>query len=86
PHTPRWLVYALDAFLRGVVMAMRPADSLVLCSDHGNFEDLETKLHTENPVPLLVVGPAAEQFRRAHAITDVTPTILRVLDADTEGT
>jgi hypothetical protein len=86
PHTPRWLVHALDAFLQGVVESMRPADSLVLCSDHGNFEDMETKLHTENPVLLLVVGPAAELFRQARAITDVTPAILRALDASADGT
>ncbi len=86
PHTPRWMVYALDAFLRGAIEAMAPADTMVLCSDHGNFEDLETKLHTENPVLLLAVGPAADHFRRARAITDIAPAILQALGASDRGT
>jgi bisphosphoglycerate-independent phosphoglycerate mutase (AlkP superfamily) len=44
------------------------------------MEDSTTKLHTTNPVPLLVVGPAAGRFCRARAITDVAPAILSILD------
>jgi hypothetical protein len=71
-----WVLPRVDAFL-GSVLAYRPPDvTLVVCSDHGNLEDTTTKGHTTNPVPLLVVGPAVESFRRAAAITDVTPAIL----------
>jgi 2,3-bisphosphoglycerate-independent phosphoglycerate mutase len=49
---------------------------LVICSDHGNVEDASTKMHTTNPVPLLVVGPAANGFCEAVDITDVAPLIL----------
>jgi hypothetical protein len=31
-------------------------DLIVLTSDHGNLEDLATRRHTANPVPLLLVG------------------------------
>lgn len=73
-----WVLTRLDAFL-GSVIANLPSDTtLVLSSDHGNLEDSTTKAHTLNPVPLLAVGPAAEHFREATAITDVAPTILKV--------
>lgn len=46
-----------DAFARAVV-ATKPADLHVLiCSDHGNVEDLSTRSHTLNPVPVLYFGP-----------------------------
>jgi hypothetical protein len=47
-----------DRFARAVV-ARRPEDAQVLiCSDHGNVEDLSTRSHTLNPVPVLSFGPA----------------------------
>jgi 2,3-bisphosphoglycerate-independent phosphoglycerate mutase len=52
----------LDGFLAAALDAM-PADSLlVLCSDHGNLEDMTTRRHTANPVPLAAWGPGALEF------------------------
>jgi 2,3-bisphosphoglycerate-independent phosphoglycerate mutase len=76
---PGTVLARLDDFL-GSVVAHLPADTtLVLSSDHGNLEDMTTKAHTTNPVPLLAVGPGAEYFARAVAITDVAPIILSLL-------
>lgn len=71
---------ALDAFLR-VVLEGRPEDTLlVVTSDHGNIEDLGTRGHTFNQVPLIAVGPGAEAFcAGAKSLTDVMPRVLRVL-------
>ena len=45
-----------DAFARAV-LEHRPADCQVLiCSDHGNVEDLSTRGHTRNPVAVLSFG------------------------------
>jgi hypothetical protein len=45
-----------DRFARQVI-ATRPADTCVLiCSDHGNVEDLSIRSHTLNEVPLLSFG------------------------------
>ena len=45
-----------DAFARAVI-EHRPADCQVLiCSDHGNVEDLSTRGHTRNPVAVLSFG------------------------------
>lgn len=66
--------------LLGGVLAHRPAElTVVLTSDHGNIEDAEHTVHTENPVPLLVVGPQAERFRELTALTEVAPAILTIL-------
>jgi 2,3-bisphosphoglycerate-independent phosphoglycerate mutase len=73
---PEWVLSRLDQFL-GAILAHRPEETtLVICSDHGNVEDASTKMHTTNPVPLLVVGPAANGFCEAVDITDVAPLIL----------
>jgi len=46
-----------DAFARAV-LRRRPADARVLvCSDHGNVEDLRTRNHTLGPVALLSFPP-----------------------------
>ncbi len=45
-----------DAFAREVI-ATRPADcALLLCSDHGNVEDLSSRNHTTNQVAVLTFG------------------------------
>jgi 2,3-bisphosphoglycerate-independent phosphoglycerate mutase len=76
-----WVLPRLDAFLGALLAHRSPDTTLVVCSDHGNVEDATTKAHTRNPVPLLVVGPAAGCFATAAAITDVAPAILSALDA-----
>lgn len=68
-----------DRFLREMI-ASRPDDvTIVLCSDHGNVEDLSIKTHTLNRVPLFILGPGARAFEHAESIRDVTPGILEIL-------
>ncbi|MEZ4696117.1 MAG: alkaline phosphatase family protein [Rhodothermales bacterium] len=63
---------SVDTFL-GEVLSRIDLESttLVLTSDHGNIEDLSTRSHTLNPVPLLVAGPGREQFSSAHSLLDI---------------
>ncbi|MFH1842060.1 MAG: hypothetical protein ABIF77_02550 [bacterium] len=50
---------------------------VILTSDHGNLEDLSTKRHTGNPVPLLAWGTGADEFLAAVPdLAGVTPAIL----------
>lgn len=69
----------LDGLLSGFLPARAADVTLVLTSDHGNLEESGHTRHTTNPVPLLVVGPAAPCFASARAITDVAPAILAAL-------
>lgn len=77
--TPHQALARVDGLLGGV-LAHRPPDlTLVMTSDHGNLEDMERTTHTENPVPLLAIGPRADRFASATSLLDVTPTVLDVL-------
>lgn len=52
----------------------------VLTSDHGNMEDLSTKSHTRNPVPLAGFGASHGALTRsARTIAHVTPLLLKLL-------
>lgn len=70
----------LDAFLGGV-FAHLPSDVLfLLTSDHGNLEDLSVRTHTNNDVPLIAVGPGAEEAAaRVRDLTDIVPAILAAI-------
>ncbi|MCK4563831.1 MAG: peptidase [Verrucomicrobia bacterium] len=70
----------LERFLPKVAsFAQQPNHLFLLCSDHGNIEDLSTFTHTKNPVPLVALGTHAERFRHLESLDDVVPAILEVL-------
>lgn len=53
---------------------------LALTSDHGNIEDITTRMHTSNPVPFAAIGPGADQLQdRVRSLVDVTPAIVEFL-------
>ena len=67
----------LERFLPlAATFAEQPDHLFLLCSDHGNLEDLSTKTHTRNPVPLIALGACADKFHRLENLTEVTPAIL----------
>lgn len=49
--------------------------TVVVTSDHGNLEDVGSGQHTDAEVPLLVLGPHAEEFAGATSLVDVAPAI-----------
>lgn len=69
----------LDGLLGGLLAALRPGDTLLLTSDHGNIESLAAPAHTRNPVPLLAVGPGAGAFASVNDIAGVAGAILAAL-------
>ena len=67
----------LERFLPRVArFAEQPHHLFLLCSDHGNIEDLTTFAHTKNPVPLVALGEGAETFQSLESLADVVPAIL----------
>lgn len=70
---------AVDGLLGGVLDALEPDQTLVVTSDHGNIEDLSTRTHTRNPVPLLVRGPAAHYFSAVDSLISVAPAIMSAI-------
>jgi 2,3-bisphosphoglycerate-independent phosphoglycerate mutase len=76
-------VRRIDAFLQGVLEeANLDRTQVLVCSDHGNMEDLTVRTHTRNPVPTLVWGPGAEDMAgRVRSIQEIAPEILRILSS-----
>ncbi len=70
----------LDSFFRGLLKAKNSSTNLLICSDHGNIEDLSVKSHTTNPVPLIVIGPDAPHFRSVERIDQVSPQLLSLFE------
>ncbi|MEM1289898.1 MAG: alkaline phosphatase family protein [Cyanobacteria bacterium P01_H01_bin.162] len=66
----------IDRFVENLVENLAANVTIVITSDHGNIEDLSTKRHTFNPVPLIVVGPQAINFAAATDLTSIAPTLL----------
>lgn len=80
PEEAAAVLHALDRFFAGLCAHLDPLrDLLLITSDHGNLEDLSTRTHTRNPVPLVALGPGADRFRQARSIVDVTPIVVEVL-------
>lgn len=68
----------VDAFLAGLLDAMPPDCLLLVCSDHGNIEDVRERGHTRNPSLGMFVGPGAhEAAGEVTSLLDVTPLLAR---------
>lgn len=74
-------VTALDEFIAGVCDSLPATRTLVLCSDHGNIEDMSLTTHTTNPVPVIIY-PGRPLRRPVSAITDVAPLVLSILEGE----
>lgn len=73
-----------DRFLSALVRYTEAAGiTIVITSDHGNIEAINTRGHTKNLVPFVVYGPQAERIlARVGSLTDITPAILSVFDSE----
>jgi hypothetical protein len=65
----------IDHFLMTILEEKTDSMTLLVTSDHGNLEDLSTKTHTLNKVPLFVNGPMVSYFSGVKSIIDITPAI-----------
>lgn len=68
----------VDELLSGIIEALdKKKMTMIITSDHGNFEDLSVKTHTRNPVPLIVYGKNTTHYAgKLRSITDVAPAIV----------
>ena len=69
-----------DQVLGGLLNAWDDEHGLILItSDHGNLENLDTRRHTYNPVPGLVIGSPILRQRFVENLTDLTDIAPRIL-------
>jgi len=77
------VISILDRFIGKLADLINPQESmLIVTSDHGNIEDLSSREHTMNQVPILMVGDA--ELRKVlhpglHDLTDLLPVVQTVL-------
>ena len=71
----------LDAFLFTILNEMDYDKlTLIVCSDHGNFEDLSVKTHTLNPALTITAGINSEQlFKSIKNIVQIKPAIINIV-------
>lgn len=69
-----------DSMLAGVLRYLDWSSTLVIItSDHGNIEDLTTKGHTRNPVPVFLIGHHHRELAAAlEGTSRRPPTLARV--------
>jgi len=69
----------LDHFLFTLLDEMdKNNTTIIICSDHGNLEDLSAKTHTLNPSLTITAGKHSEAiFRSVKNITDIKPAIIK---------
>jgi 2,3-bisphosphoglycerate-independent phosphoglycerate mutase len=82
-NTAETLLATFDQVLGGLVEEWNDAEGLILItSDHGNLEDLSTRRHTLNPVPLLLIGALPVRQAFDHKVSDlagIAPVVLDLL-------
>ena len=76
------LLEQIDRVLGGLLDAWDDTQGLILLTaDHGNLEDISTRKHTYNPVPLLLIGDKKSRrlFDDVTDLAGVAPAILKVI-------
>jgi 2,3-bisphosphoglycerate-independent phosphoglycerate mutase len=78
------LLERIDRFLGALLAALPARVTLVICADHGNFEDASGRRHTRSPVPLIAYGPCASAFQEGVDLRAVAVGVRRAwgLEAD----
>jgi hypothetical protein len=71
----------VDGLLRALVPSLGAGEALLVTSDHGNVEDLSTRNHTLNPVPVLGFGAAAGALGGVSDLTHIAPVLARLAAA-----
>ncbi len=68
----------LDEFLFTVITELNLKKmTLIICSDHGNFEDLSVKTHTLNPSLTITVGKYGyELYKNIKNLAQIKPAII----------
>lgn len=72
-------VKSLDEFLFDLLKKSESLEdfTLIICSDHGNFEDISVKMHTLNPSLTIALGENHNLFfEKIKNLSDIKETIL----------
>jgi 2,3-bisphosphoglycerate-independent phosphoglycerate mutase len=73
------IYYNFDRFLLTILGEVNKYKmTLIVCSDHGNFEDLSVKTHTINPALTITAGFNADKLANSiKDLSDIKPSIIK---------
>ena len=72
------LLESLDEVLGSLLSSWKDGGLILLTSDHGNLEDLSTRHHTRNQVPLLLIGSQDQRDQFTRFMRSVGPAKSRL--------
>jgi len=73
------LLAVLDRFLYTVISELDKDSTLLICSDHGNVEDISIKTHTLNPALTISSGKYAENlFNDIKDLTQIKQAVMKL--------
>lgn len=79
-----WLEHTstvLDRFLLHITKNIKSNMTLIVCSDHGNYEDLSIKMHTLNPALGMVFGKNASTIaKKIKTLAHIKHAIMEMYD------
>ena len=74
-------IKVLDEFLLYISQNLTKDMTLIVCSDHGNFEDLSIKMHTLNPALGMAFGKNADKLAgKIKKLYHIKPAIMEMYD------
>ena len=74
------LLNTLDEFLFTILYELKDNMTLIICSDHGNIEDISVKTHTLNPSLAITSGTYAEELlNEIKDLTQIKPAIMKIV-------
>ncbi|MBN1299668.1 MAG: metalloenzyme [Melioribacteraceae bacterium] len=69
----------LDQFICHIIKNLQDDTTLLICSDHGNFEDLSVKQHTTNPALGISIGQYAKMLgTQIKSLYHIKPAIMNI--------
>jgi 2,3-bisphosphoglycerate-independent phosphoglycerate mutase len=83
-RNPDYMEYfsrVLDEFMFSIITRIPKNVTLVICSDHGNYEDLSVKMHTLNPAVGITAGKNAKILaEKIKHLYDIKPAIMELYE------
>ena len=73
--------HVLDGFIYSLIKNIHANVTLIICSDHGNYEDLSIKSHTLNPAVGITAGKNAKYLAdNIKHLYDIKPSIMELYE------
>lgn len=76
-----YTIETIDRFLLRVLTLVKDTDTtLLICSDHGNLEDISVKTHTRNPALTISAGKYGEYlYHSIKDLSEIKKSIIEIL-------